>query len=115
MSITCRLNTAKLRQPLPPASTTVVTPARKVNPSGGTARGPLLYSLFRSGPWNTWVWMSTSPGTTTIPAARTTVGTPATGMSGLMRAILPPAMATSNVPSMRLRASSTRPPLMTMS
>ena len=59
--------------------------------------------------------MSTSPGVTTIPAARTTVGTPVTGMSGLMRAILPPAMATSNVPSILFRGSSTRPPLMTMS
>ena len=41
-SITWSLNCRKFRQPLPPASTTVVTPLRKVKPSGGTLLVPLL-------------------------------------------------------------------------
>ena len=45
LSITCSLNVIKFLHPAPPQSTTVVTPALKVNPSGGKELKPLLYAL----------------------------------------------------------------------
>ena len=44
--MTCSLKSSKLRQPEPPASATVVTPTRKVNPSGKTLLSPAYESAF---------------------------------------------------------------------
>lgn len=59
------LNRSKFSQPAEPVSTAVVTPARKVNPSGGRPRTPLEYAS--SGPLNRCVCMSIRPGVRYFP------------------------------------------------
>ena len=62
-SMTVRRKSSKLRHPELPASTIVVTPVRKLKPSGRTllspAQAPRTPVVAK-----TWTWMSISPGVT---------------------------------------------------
>ena len=84
--------------PCEPASIHPVTPSERTSPGPSPVRA-------------VWVWMSISPGTTSLPRASiVSAGSPA--MLASTAAMRPCAIATSRIASIRSEGSMTRPPLM---
>jgi len=92
---------SRLSAPPEPASMNPVTPSRRHIAGPGMSRPAC-------------VWMSMSPGTTSLPRASSTLAACAVS-DGSTAAIRPPAIPTSRTPSRRSDGSITRPPLISRS